>query len=428
MLSKQTFRTIQSGKQDEWYNDVTNAALYIATGGFLIEANRLLKALWKYQLPHSRDTWLPDRSFETLWYVAGERPESVPFNLMNPDQLEIEHRVYCSGDSYVYKMPDVEWQQLTGKDAFRQASIFAQLINDELPGAEAELKSLQLLERSLGDKEQLAGYEICRAASLAAELAAKNEKQDIAIDMAKLWAVNYHDNWLSYSIPLMSCNRHVAPLLLKGVIAKELKLDEKLCKEFVNDAIDAMEGRINKGASLVYGELSWQEILEKLSALSIKTEPDMFTPEQKTNKWIGKEPASVQAIEEAEKRLGLKLPDDYKEFLKVSNGFPEFPLVNPVLASAEEINFLVEAYKVYENGILDITKDYPDEEKGTIGEYVERGIAISRFPAEQEVWLIPSEDGNEWECWFFASWIPGEDRYKSFRHYIEAKIQQLEED
>lgn len=49
--------------------------------------------------------------------------------------------------------------------------------------------------------------------------------------------------------------------------------------------------------------------------------------------------------------------------------------------------------------------------------------------SEQEVWLIPPFKKNrEWQTWFFASWIPGEHRYKSFRHFIEEQIQQLEDD
>ena len=63
MLTKQVFRTIQSHDQEEWYRKVTNVALFIATGGFLDEANRLLQALWKYNLPHDRNTWLPDQAF-----------------------------------------------------------------------------------------------------------------------------------------------------------------------------------------------------------------------------------------------------------------------------------------------------------------------------------------------------------------------------
>jgi len=63
--------------------------------------------------------------------------------------------------------------------------------------------------------------------------------------------------------------------------------------------------------------------------------------------------------------------------------------------------------------MLNSTKSYYDEEKETIAEYVERAICISKIPEEQEIWLIPPvRKTDDWETWFFAFWLPGEDRLK----------------
>ena len=48
-----------------------------------------------------------------------------------------------------------------------------------------------------------------------------------------------------------------------------------------------------------------------------------FSSEQIKNNWIGNLPATQKEIEETESRLGIKLPADYKEFLKID--FPRVP-------------------------------------------------------------------------------------------------------
>lgn len=51
-------------------------------------------------------------------------------------------------------------------------------------------------------------------------------------------------------------------------------------------------------------------------------------------------PASSTAIREAEERLGTLLPDDYKEFLLVSNGLEFMPSINaPGLRQVEKLEW-----------------------------------------------------------------------------------------
>ena len=45
MLNKSTLDSVQSGSLEEVYSLVTNAALYMATGGFLQQGNQLLSEL-----------------------------------------------------------------------------------------------------------------------------------------------------------------------------------------------------------------------------------------------------------------------------------------------------------------------------------------------------------------------------------------------
>lgn len=123
----------------------------------------------------------------------------------------------------------------------------------------------------------------------------------------------------------------------------------------------------------------------------------------------------------------LKLPGDYKNFLKRSNGLSETGY-SPKLSSIEEVCSLKIAYKDHEE-IFEIIKGYPggkyaQNNNDTIAEYVERAIAISRV-SESEVWLIPSiRKNDEWQCWYFHT---GEHRFRNFRYFIEHLVQMYED-
>ena len=147
MFSNHVLHTIRSRKrQDEWYIAVTNAALYMAIGGFLDEANKLLKALWKYNLPHDRSTWLPDRAFEILWHASGKRPRKVPFEKTSIDEIEFLHRDYITPSWAQYADP------IEGIP-FLQAMTLAKAIDGNLPGAEMEKKALDQIKKYFEELE-----------------------------------------------------------------------------------------------------------------------------------------------------------------------------------------------------------------------------------------------------------------------------------
>jgi SMI1 / KNR4 family (SUKH-1) len=428
MLFRNVIREVQSEyEQDQWYRSVTNAALYLAIGGFLDEANRLLKELWKHNLPHNRNTWLPDRAFEILWYAAGKRPEIVPFKQISLDELEIEHRDYIIPSFWISQFTQDYTDEITDNT---KALILSGLKEGRLPDSMAEEKALSYLIKYLNSIDKQNGYEISKQLSIVTELASKNGKKEIAINTLKKWAP-YFDKYPYDSSPvLIGCNRHVAPLLLEGIIADELKLTSEICSSFVNEAINAIEYRIKNGPMLVFGDLGWAELIRKLSVLSIKDAPELFTDEQKSKHWIGKPPATREGVRQKEKQLGFQLPEDYREFLFISNGLSQFSIIQPELSSVEEIAFLKSSSnKAYgSDEIFEIIKTYPGkDDEEDFGLLVESAIAVSELPYESEVWLIPPRINNtDWECWEFSSTNPGERRYKSFRHFIEWHIQFLE--
>jgi hypothetical protein len=332
MIGRPVFRTVQSGKEEEMYRVVTDSALYLATAGHLEEANALLLALWKHELPHDPNTWLADQAFEVLWGVAGTRPDYVPFASIPLDDLEKEHRHYLGGDHYAYPMPPLQWQDLPGKHAFRQAQIW-------FPFVEKDPDTLGLLEKALQQCEELAPYEFASATVMAAELAAKAGDEALATRMARWWAEKYHQYYLNYNFPLLAGSRHLAPILLEGILAQALKITKAESQAFVAELTAAVDKRVAEGRSLVYGNWPWKKLLRRLSKAALAEDAGMFSAHQIQAGWIGREGGAKAAITAAERRLGLTLPEDYKQFLRISNGLPAFPLLTPELLPVEEIDY-----------------------------------------------------------------------------------------
>ena len=125
---------------------------------------------------------------------------------------------------------------------------------------------------------------------------------------------------------------------------------------------------------------------------------------------LGFEPAKIEEIQKTEKRLNVKLPEDYKNLLRITNGFSVSNSIEPTFMKIEEIDYLkniekytIEAYKIpeLENCILTAGKD-----------------------EEQYFLLIPPKNDNEkWRYWKFANWYPGEHEceilYDYFRDVLE---------
>jgi hypothetical protein len=121
VVGRHALRQIQSADDDVMYTAVTEAAMYMATAGFLEEANGLLGDLWSYKWPHSRNCWLADRGLEVLWYATGSRPSSVPFTPQPIDRIELPHRVYMAIDQWAIPLPTRPWRELDGLDLLRRS-------------------------------------------------------------------------------------------------------------------------------------------------------------------------------------------------------------------------------------------------------------------------------------------------------------------
>ncbi|WP_199240708.1 SMI1/KNR4 family protein [Tamlana fucoidanivorans] len=165
-----------------------------------------------------------------------------------------------------------------------------------------------------------------------------------------------------------------------------------------------------------------KKILTDLFQKSLTTnDNNYFTSEQIKNKWIGNLPATEKEIAETEIRLGIKLPADYKEFLKIANGYPTYnDAVEPSFEKINQIEYL-------KNFDPDMIKIWSQKQTEDIGKELNKSIIVAGKQEEQWFLLIPPTDKNDkWKYWKFASWIPGEIEYKNLTEYFLDTINGIE--
>lgn len=113
-----------------------------------------------------------------------------------------------------------------------------------------------------------------------------------------------------------------------------------------------------------------------------------YNQEQTQNKWLGTKPATISAIKQSEKRLGIELPTDYKEILEITNGFSASTIVEPTFQPIEKIDYL----KNIDSFIIEV---WSQEEVADIGEQLKRSIIIGGIEEEQYFLLIPPGLNNK---------------------------------
>lgn len=156
-----------------------------------------------------------------------------------------------------------------------------------------------------------------------------------------------------------------------------------------------------------------ENLLKEISSLAIQLGDFEFTNNQIENNWLGTSSATTEAIEKKELELKVKLPQDYIEFLKISNGFPPTSAVDSTFLPIEEIGLLKEKDKQ----LVDI---WCNSGNG-INEELQNAILVTKVHEEQYFLLIPPiTKNNSWQYWKFASWIPGEEPYKNIESYFQS--------
>jgi len=182
----------------------------------------------------------------------------------------------------------------------------------------------------------------------------------------------------------------------------------------------------------------WPDLLQSWSRHILATGDDRdVLPAQgidKQNPWIGYPGAGEEQIAQAESRLNTQLPESYREFLKISNGWPAGGSYVARILPVEEIEWVstrqrdwLEYWKL---GLkLSSGRDDPSVFREMLGfdiRLLESGLEISNEDIGVYL-LIPSlksADG-EWEAWCFEG-ETGAMRHRSFWDLMQAEFDILQ--
>jgi hypothetical protein len=166
-----------------------------------------------------------------------------------------------------------------------------------------------------------------------------------------------------------------------------------------------------------------KELLLAISILSIKLGDanENASKIQIQNNWLGFEPAKKEEVINTEKRLNIILPEDYKEFLKITNGFSAPNTVEPTFMKVEDVDFL----KNIDPEFVEIWGEGDPE----IDRVLKKSILIAGKDQEQQFLLIPPDNVKEkWRYWKFANWQAGEYEFENLNCYFKDVLEFCEKE
>jgi hypothetical protein len=185
----------------------------------------------------------------------------------------------------------------------------------------------------------------------------------------------------------------------------------------------------------------WRSFLETWSQ-AVLTVPDLagrLPPEVVAAGWLGYPGAADGQVGAAEARLGAHLPPSYCEFLHVSNGWRTLSYFIDQVWSTDEVEWFHVRNQQWINAYVEpgayggprlseaehlVYGDAQDSVRFR-ADYLQDCLEISAVGDSAILLLNPRvvTPEGEWEAWFFANWLPGAWRHRSFRELMRAEYQ-----
>lgn len=191
----------------------------------------------------------------------------------------------------------------------------------------------------------------------------------------------------------------------------------------------------------VMPQFDWHKFLRNWNEYIVASSlEETLPPDARSAKWAGRPGATEHQIADAEKRLKANLPPSLRSFLHASNGWLAATQSIQQILGTEQLKWFRKEnsgwIKAYQS-----PRGYGPEPRVADEEYFAYGpnavdfrrshlcetLQISEIGDSAVYLLNPqviSADG-EWEAWFFANWVPGAHRYRSFQEMTEAQFHQF---
>jgi HEAT repeat protein len=178
----------------------------------------------------------------------------------------------------------------------------------------------------------------------------------------------------------------------------------------------------------------WKTFLQQWSADLLASSWASELPQDiRTSGWLGFAAATENELAEVEARLKLPLPPSYRSFLRTSNGWRRTGHAIERLRPAHQLKWFRHENKDW---IAAYTRPATGEETTPDAEYFAYTTPQEFRPQHLRETLQISDVGDaavyllnpqvidktgEWEAWFFANWLPGVHRYRSFLEMMLAE-------
>ncbi len=260
-------KSIKADDLDTVYNHTTDKAAEWAVSGYLEHANNLLQDLWNL---HAGDPGNVRRQLEGLrimWALTNKFPSTIPFELRDIEEIEQEN------------------------------------VNETFFNSQYENRSLSdMLNQLEKDIQNASGFNYCVLATRAVLLSLENDLVEDGKKFIQCWGAGYMLDY-NYMVGYLTRNRKSSALLLEGILAPTFELTNEKCQFEYGELSAALKKRKEEGRTLIYGGLSWRKLLEKISVLAIKEDPELYAEDMTTSKWLGNDPAFEEDILTAERRI-----------------------------------------------------------------------------------------------------------------------------
>ncbi|KAJ5775353.1 uncharacterized protein N7511_000364 [Penicillium nucicola] len=223
----------------------------------------------------------------------------------------------------------------------------------------------------------------------------------------------------------------VLPLLAQsGKESNPFYIPKADAEIMAKEIVDALELRSKYGRQWALDEsrVGWRELLDRLAEGAFKVHPKEYRGMGVTRaEEILYDPATEKEIKAAEKKVG-KLPDDFKEMIRVANGFKGgWHLFGGGIAGIQYIDI---ADSESENSWDSYTQE--DDEILNSSDIIELQTGSDcdgfyHYYMRPRAWNVDEEDkDNKYRYWNWAPWRGGISRYNSFRDYVADCVETVE--
>lgn len=418
---------LQSENADELGYTVYEIATTWAAAGFIEQANQLLTLFWDYKITDPNSFEHINDGFSVMWALSGKHPAHIPFGMKSIDEI-----VRDNWDGQFNLFPGARpalsesiesrsWKELSGPALLAKAtslSCDARAANHR--GSRQSQQEAVLAFSKYFTTETPVGYGLSHDAGIAAMVSAGVGDEGSTEAFIQRWGRGYLQYPANYMLADLMKDTATARYLLRGILAPVWGITESSCTADLQRVKALLAERMKNGPSLVFGQLKLIVLLRRLSDSAIRQNDIDYDDAVTKRRWLGYPSAKPDLIKATEKRLGVNLPEDYKAFLLVSNGFRATGSTSVSFLPVERIGRL----RDLDSEMVNILGNPLDENDSARADGFRRSILIGGLSEEQQFLLVPpSGVDKEWKYWFFAAWLPGERAYPSLRFYLEYELQ-----